>query len=79
MSTTHRQCEYNVIGRGVCDYPVGQIDVVTGLFRGISVAGTGARVQSNVATLSASASTACVTGAYIGVADVMSPTVALSC
>jgi hypothetical protein len=62
----------NVVGRGVCDFPVGMIDVVTGLFRGgTTIVGTGARVQANVASLSAPASAPCVAGSYIGVADVI--------
>lgn len=69
--STHVPGTVNVIGRGVCDYPVGAIDVVTGLFRGYTVVGTGSRYQTNVASLSASAATPCVSGSYIGVADVI--------
>ncbi|WP_141977688.1 hypothetical protein [Saccharothrix saharensis] len=71
-NSSHVPGTINVVGRGVCDYPVGSIDVVTGLFRGgTTVVGTGARVQANVASLSAPASAPCVAGSYIGVADVI--------
>jgi len=71
-NSSHVPGTINVVGRGVCDYPVGSIDVVTGLFLGgTTIVGTGARVQANVASLSAPASAPCVAGSYIGVADVI--------
>ncbi|MFE2754902.1 hypothetical protein ACFXGA_23165 [Actinosynnema sp. NPDC059335] len=71
-NSSHVPGTINVVGRGVCDYAVGSIDVVTGLFRGgTTVVGTGARVQANVASLSAPASAPCAAGSYIGVADVI--------
>jgi hypothetical protein len=71
-NSTHAPGMINVVGRGVCDYPVGSIDVVTGLFRGgTTIVGTGARVQANVASLSVPAPAPCVPGGYLGVADVI--------
>jgi len=58
------------IGRAECTAAMAQIDVAVQLYRGVSLLASGGRIESLTASTSKSLATPCVSGAYVGNADV---------